>query len=142
MIEVYVDGLCEPQNPGGIATYGFVVLRDGEVITERCGMVGSGQGMSNNVAEYAGLCAALEYLLDRGYNQEEIVIRSDSQLIVNQMSGQWKIRGGLYIDWILKAAKLASRFGNLRYEWIPREQNSRADSLARRVYARVRWRAR
>jgi len=142
MIEVYVDGLCEDRNPGGTATYGFLVLKDGEVITQRCGVVGSGQGMSNNVAEYAALCEVLKYLLDRGLDREEVVIRSDSQLLVNQMSGRWQVRGGLYIDKYLEAAGLAARFRNIRFEWIPRELNTRADSLSRRAYARVRWRSR
>ena len=63
MIEVYFDGACEPVNPKGIATYGYVVYRNGKKIREDCGLVGIGQGATNNIAEYTALIKALEYLI-------------------------------------------------------------------------------
>lgn len=61
MIIIYFDGLCEPRNPGGIATYGYVVYKDEKVIKKGCRAIGEGQGMTNNVAEYSGLKRALEW---------------------------------------------------------------------------------
>ena len=53
-IVVYVDGLCEPMNPGGTATYGYLIRNEaGRVIARKSGVVGKGSEMSNNVAEYA-----------------------------------------------------------------------------------------
>ena len=64
MIEVYFDGLCEP-NPGGVATFGFVVKRDGKKIHEGHGLAGTPKTpqATNNVAEYTGLIRALEWLV-------------------------------------------------------------------------------
>ena len=82
MIVVNIDGLCEPQNPGGIATYGLVIRNDtGRVIAKNSGIVGKGSEMSNNVAEYAALCECLVLLLDRKMTDLPIEVRSDSRLV-------------------------------------------------------------
>jgi len=135
-ITVYVDGLCEPKNPGGTAAYGFAILRGWEVLFEGGGVLGSGPGMTSNVAEYAAVCEALKYLLENGYAREEVTVRSDSRLVVNQMTGRWGAKGGAYFEKYLEARKLASEFPRLRFEWIPREMNTFADYLSRRAYCR------
>ena len=145
MIEVYIDGLAEPYHrivfieggeiePGnpGIGTYGFVVYWDGKRIKEDCAVVG--ENVTNNYAEYAGLVQALKYL-DR-YREERIVIRSDSKLLVNQMKGEWRARKGQYLEKHQEARKLAERFKQLEFGWIPREKNKEADRLSRIAYTR------
>ena len=132
-IEVWIDGLCEPVNPGGIACYGIIIETPSRIV-KLYDCVGEGPGMSNNVGEYAGLIRALEYLYKCGLQDEEIVIHSDSQLLVKQMSGQWRIRGGLYVMFALKARELLKFFKNVRFEWIPREENKMADFLAHKAY--------
>ncbi len=86
MITVYFDGLCYPKNPGGVAAYGYLVRRDGELIHKGFGAVGEGKGMTNNVAEYEGLRAAAQWLQDEGI-EEKLVIKGDSQLVIKQMTG-------------------------------------------------------
>jgi dTDP-4-dehydrorhamnose reductase len=63
-IVAYFDGLCEP-NPGGVATYGFVVKKDGKKVHEGHGLAGTPKTpqATNNVAEYTGLIKALEWFL-------------------------------------------------------------------------------
>lgn len=134
MIIVHFDGLCEPKNPGGVATYGYVVYVSGEKVHEGHGVVGEGKGMSNNVAEFTGLVAALEWLLENGYRDEKITVRGDSQLAINIMNGIWNAKGGLYYPYYLKARKLASNFNNIHFEWVPRERNEEADTLSRKAY--------
>lgn len=56
-LEVFIDGCCEPVNPGGTAAYGVVVKCEGKVLFSEGKIVGSGNGISNNVAEYSGLLA-------------------------------------------------------------------------------------
>jgi len=85
MLKVYIDGLCKPKNPGGIAAYGIVVYIDDTRTYKNKGVVGEGSKMSNNVAEYAALCSALSRLAEK-YSQDPITIMSDSQLLVNQMN--------------------------------------------------------
>jgi ribonuclease HI len=60
MITIFFDGLCRPKNPGGVATFGYVIYKDGEKVKRGCGVVGSGAGMTNNVAEYSALKRAAE----------------------------------------------------------------------------------
>jgi len=132
MIRVWVDGLCEPVNPGGVACWGLVIRGKQKVMG--CGVVGSGPGVSNNVAEYAALVKALETLVAMRWTDDEIVVYSDSQLLVNQMSGRWQARGGMYYAKYLEAKELVKQFSQIRFEWIPREQNEEADALSRKAY--------
>jgi ribonuclease HI len=137
MIEIYTDGLAEPLNPG-IGTYGFVVYRDGRALTRGHGF--DGDPVSNNHAEYAGLIAALRSV--EGFSDQEITVKSDSKMLVNQMAGTWKVSKkaynsrteGSYVDKYLEATEVARRFSRLTFEWIPREQNSEADELSRVAY--------
>lgn len=130
MIEVYTDGLAEPTNPG-IGTYGFVIYRDGRKIDEGYDLVGN--NVTNNYAEYEGLIRALMRLLSHA--GEEVVVKSDSRLLVNQMTGKWTIKKGQYVEKYAEARKLAEKFGSLKFEWIPREKNVEADTLSRLAYA-------
>jgi len=134
-IVVYVDGLCEPVNPGGTATYGYVVRNDaGRDIARKSGVVGKGTGMSNNVAEYAALCEALRYLIREKMTLLPVEIRSDSRLLVNQMKGEWKFHKGLYAQEYKEAKGLTSQFERVKFRWIPREENKEADALSREAY--------
>jgi ribonuclease HI len=136
LIVVNIDGLCEPVNPGGIATYGYVVRDEsGSLIAKKSGVVGKGAEMSNNVAEYAALCECLGLFLDRGMADSPIEVRSDSTLVVNQMAGNWKFREGLYKEKYVEAKRLTAKFTRLKFQWVPREQNEEADLLSREAYA-------
>ena len=132
MIEVYTDGRAEP-NPG-LGTYGYVVYQGGRRVHSEHGL--AGRDVTNNYAEYVCLIKALEHLeADRS---EEIKVFSDSTLLVNQMKGKWKFKGGAYGEKYLKAKELAAVFPNLRFEWIPREKNSEADELTNIAFAQAK----
>lgn len=136
MIVVYVDGLCEPVNPNGIACWGFVVYKDNVKLFEGKGAVGEGKGMSNNLAEYTALVEAFKKLIDEGVHllDDEVIVKSDSRLLVNQMSGWWKVHGGLYYPAYAEAVKLIEHFSIISFAWVPREQNREADNLSRQAY--------
>ncbi len=129
----FIDGACEPVNPGGTASYGVVVKSDGITIFTDSAIVGSGPGMSNNVAEYSGLIAFLEWYIEHADNSKATV-HSDSSLLINQMTGYWRARRGLYLSYYKRAWEII-RQNNLRdrigYRWIPREQNQEADKLSK-----------
>jgi len=112
-------------NPGP-AAYG-AVLKDadtGKVIAEEGTTIGVA---SNNVAEYSGLIAGLR--LAEAYAPEaEVEVRMDSKLVVEQMSGRWKIKHPDMKPLAREASRLAP-FGTT-YTWVPREQNRHADRLA------------
>ncbi|MER8047143.1 bifunctional RNase H/acid phosphatase [Streptomyces sp. NPDC094032] len=113
-------------NPGP-AGYGAVVLdpATGETLAERAEFIGVA---TNNVAEYKGLVAGLTAAMEL-FPDCTVHVRMDSKLVVEQMSGRWKIK---HPDMKPLAAEAARVFppGRVRYEWIPRERNKHADRLA------------
>jgi ribonuclease HI len=133
MIEVWTDGLCEPVNPGGTACYGYVLKRDGETIDKEYGVIGRGEGMSNNVGEYTALVKALEKIRKLKLEREKIVIRSDSRLVAIGMSQNWKIKAPRIMP-LYKKAKILAAGMNITFQWIPRKENEEADRLCRHAY--------
>lgn len=133
MITLYFDGLCMPKNPGGVATFGYVVYSDGKRLNEGCGLVGAGMlgdDVSNNVAEYHALIRGLEHLLSIGYGGE-VEIRGDSQLVINQLSGKYAVRARRLVALHRRAEDLLKRFSKATLKWVPREENEEADRLSR-----------
>lgn len=113
-------------NPGE-ASYGAVILHGetGEVVAERASVLGLA---TNNVAEYNGLLAGLEFIAS--VDSDAIVeVRMDSKLVVEQMSGRWKIKHPGMQSLAIRARQILP-VGNVTYTWIPREDNKRADALA------------
>lgn len=131
-IEIYFDGLCEPKNPGGTATYGFVLYRNGERIHSDCGVVGEGNGMTNNVAEYSALFEALNWIDEQNLN-DEIIIKGDSKLVIQQLNGNWKSKSRTSKEFIPKIKSLLNG-RNATFLWIPREKNKEADMLTKIAY--------
>lgn len=136
LITAYFDGCCEPVNPGGTAAFGAVVFINSERVWE-CSrifrpMPGREKETSNNVAEYSGFLAILDYLKDRDLHRKPIRIYGDSKLVIEQMFGRWKIKQGHYVPLALRARSLLKEFPNLRGEWISRDENSIADELSKR----------
>jgi ribonuclease HI len=136
-IIVYVDGLCEPVNPGGVGCYGFVVVRDGRTVMRGRGVAGSGRGMTNNVAEYSAAIAALTRLLEEGVHDspDGVEVRSDSQLLVRQMQGVYAVRSPRIRQLHGELRALTGCFPSVSWKWIPRRLNEEADNLSRQAYA-------
>lgn len=136
---VYFDGLCEPKNPGGVATYGMIVKEDGETIVEHCGLAEAKpwtDEASNNVAEYSAVLHALEWLDKNKKHNAHIILRGDSKLVVNQLQGKYKVKSLRIVELHHKARLLLSKFKNLKIEWIERDQNQDADRLSRIAFKR------
>ncbi|MFF3089671.1 bifunctional RNase H/acid phosphatase [Streptomyces nojiriensis] len=113
-------------NPGP-AGYGAVVLdpATGETLAERAEYIGVA---TNNVAEYKGLIAGLAAARELA-SDAQVLVRMDSKLVVEQMSGRWKIKHPDMKPLAAEAARILPRT-QVTYEWIPREQNKHADRLA------------
>jgi ribonuclease HI len=135
MIEAYFDGLCDP-NPGGVATYGFVIRKDGKKLQEGHGLAGKPKSpqATNNVAEYTGLIKALEWLLDQKISGP-VLVRGDSDLIIKQVKGEYKVKSPLLAPLHRQAVDLLDQLPEARLEWIPRERNADADRLTNLAYA-------
>ncbi len=133
---VFIDGACEPKNPGGVATYGFAIYRDGEKLDEGSGLAADPwtEQASNNVAEYTALIRALEKVLAIGLGGSEVEVRSDSALLVQQVNGKYAVRALRLKPLHERVIRLLPQFKSIHVQWIPREENVEADALTRRAY--------
>lgn len=120
----HIDGAARG-NPGP-ASYGVVFLKpDGQPLEQLKKYVGR---MTNNVAEYYALIAALDYAAARGI--KKLRIRSDSELLVRQMQGRYKVKSADLKPLHERAKKLAAALEYFHIEHVPRERNREADGLA------------
>ncbi|NOX20317.1 MAG: ribonuclease HI family protein [Nitrospirae bacterium] len=122
---IYSDG-ASSGNPGP-AGIGAVVIVDGkkETLSEYIGTT------TNNVAEYTALIRALELAQKRGVREVEIFL--DSELIVKQLSGQYRVKNKGLQPLFERVKTLLSGFKVLGIRHIPREENKEADTLSKRA---------
>ncbi|HYB97480.1 MAG TPA: ribonuclease HI family protein [Vicinamibacterales bacterium] len=124
MITAYFDGGARG-NPGP-AGYGVHIVDDlGNVLAEISGSLGVA---TNNVAEYHGLIAALQWAVD--HHVTALAIKGDSQLLIEQMKGNYKVKNEGLKPLHLKARTLVMQIGNVSFEHVRREQNKDADRLS------------
>lgn len=123
----YVDGASRG-NPGP-AAIGVVIYAAGGVPAEPLCEWGAGLGRAtNNVAEYQALLSALAKAA--GMGARRLTVLSDSELLVRQMKGQYRVRQPHLQVLHSQAKQLESGFARVTYEHVPRAANSRADRLA------------
>jgi probable phosphoglycerate mutase len=111
-------------NPGP-AAYGYVLeAEDGTVLDARGEAIGVA---TNNVAEYRGLVAGLEKAVELGVSDLDVV--SDSELVVKQMTGEYRVKNAALRELSLEAARLGRAVGKVSYRAVRREHNELADRL-------------
>ncbi len=111
-------------NPGP-AAYGYVLeADDGTVLAAHGEKIGVA---TNNVAEYRALIAGLEKALELAVNDLEVI--SDSELVVKQMTGEYRVKNETLRDLSLEASRLARKLGKVTYRAVRREHNELADRL-------------
>jgi ribonuclease HI len=111
-------------NPGPAASAYVIEAEDGTVLAACGEAIGIA---TNNVAEYRALLAGLERARDLGLDEVEVV--SDSELLVKQMRGEYKVKNEALRDLTIQAARLAREIGEVRYTAVRREHNELADRL-------------
>jgi ribonuclease HI len=136
-LTIHFDGLCLPKNPGGVATYGFVAKRGAKVVHEEAGLAATPYSpeATNNVAEYTGILKALEWAHANGLSGETLVVRGDSELVIRQLKGEYKVKSASIVDLFKQVRELITQFTSISLQWIPREKNREADALTNRAYA-------
>ena len=111
-------------NPGP-AAFGYVLeAEDGTILDARGERIGVA---TNNVAEYRALIAGLEKAAELGVTELDVV--SDSELLVRQMTGLYKVKNKALVELSLEASRLARQLGRVTYRAVPREHNELADRL-------------
>ena len=121
---IYTDGAARG-NPGPAGIGAVVIGAEGHTLAE----VSEGIGIAtNNVAEYL---AAIEGLRSaRNLGAQDVLLRSDSRLLVEQLAGRFKVKHPRLKELHAQARGLAATFRSIRYEHVPRERNREADRLA------------
>ena len=123
-IVAYIDGGARG-NPGP-AGYGVRIEDEqGTLINEFNGFLGTS---TNNVAEYNGLLAALKYAQQHGHRV--VRIKSDSELLVKQMRGEYRVRNAGLLPLYQQARTIVESLDRVAFEHVRREQNKNADRLA------------
>jgi len=121
--KLFTDGGARG-NPGP-AAYGYVLeAEDGTVLAAQGERIGVA---TNNVAEYRALIAGLEKALELSVPEVEVV--SDSELLVKQMTGEYRVKNAALQDLSLQASRLARQIGKVSYTAVRREHNELADRL-------------
>jgi ribonuclease HI len=124
VIRVYIDGGARG-NPGP-AGYGVRIEEaDGTLIEELFGGLGIA---TNNVAEYNGLLAALKWAVDHGH--QDVQVRADSELLVKQMRGEYKVKHPGLQSLAARARLLVGQLDDVTFQHVRREQNKEADRLS------------
>lgn len=121
---VNFDG-CSKGNPGA-AGAGAVLYEDGREIQVATKYVGNKH--TNNEAEWTGLLLGMAMCVDRGVSR--VVVRGDSQLVIKQMRGEYAVKHDIMKQYHAIAMKLMRGLKEVRFEYVPRAQNARADELS------------
>jgi len=120
---LYTDGGARG-NPGPAAAAFVLEAENGTVLDARGDTIGVA---TNNVAEYRALLAGLERAVEAGVDELEVV--SDSELLVKQMRGEYKVKNAALRELSLQAARLGREIGKVTYRAVRREHNELADRL-------------
>ena len=124
MITAYFDGGSRG-NPGPAGWGAYLINDDGTVLAELSGALGVA---TNNVAEYHGLIAALQWAADNDVTA--LAVKGDSLLLVEQMRGNYKVKNEGLKPLHMKARMLVMQIGNVSFAHVPREKNPDADRLS------------
>jgi ribonuclease HI len=122
VLTINIDGASRG-NPGP-AAFAYVIRREGQPVIEEAGCL---PRMTNNSAEYTALVRALEHA--SRLKAENVVIRSDSELLVKQMRGEYRVKHPELRLLYEQADELRDRFRKITFVHVPREENRRADQL-------------
>ncbi len=120
---VYTDGACSG-NPGPMGI-GAVVYKGGNILKEVSRAMGDG---TNNIAEYEAVKAGLEEAITLG--ADAIEVRTDSRLVVQQLSGKFRVKSP-HLRELKKEIDALAEGLDVRYTWVEREKNALADKLAK-----------
>ena len=123
-ISIHTDGASRG-NPGPSA-FAYIIVQPGEDPIEEAGKLGR---MTNNQAEYTALVEALKHALELGADHQ-VIVHSDSELMVKQMQGEYRVKNGDLRDLFEEAQELSEQFkGGVKFRHVRREENRRADQL-------------
>ena len=126
-LTIHTDGAARG-NPGPAGAGAYIQDQDGKLVSEEFRYLGEA---TNNVAEYEALLLGMECARDLGASRIEM--RADSELVVRQLTGEYRVRNPALQKLHARVKQLAREFESVRYTHVRREQNREADRLANRA---------
>lgn len=144
MFFINTDASIQPFNPGGIVAWAFIVKAGKKVVHKDCGVsVRGGEMATGNVGEYHAVVAAMLWLVGLPKEKKRpAIIRSDSQLIVNQCAGMWNVNDEKLQPLHKMIMDARRQYGlGVTFKWISRDKNEEADALSRTAYdpKEIQW---
>lgn len=131
------DGGCIGGNPGGAAVGSWIIRGpDQKIVEQGAKLICKGEGATSNVAEWGGLVHGLERL--HSYTQGMILIRGDSQLVVNQVKGVYQVKQEHLKPWKAKAVEILDKFDIWQAIHVKRELNKEADEYGKTWYEQTK----
>jgi ribonuclease HI len=137
MYFINCDCSIQPFNPGGILAWGFIVKEKKKTIHKEAGISQKGgETATSNVGEYHAVIAALLWLISLPPEKRKpAIIRSDSELIVNQCLGIYSCNDEKLQPLLEMVQKARRQYGrNITFKWVSREENQEADTISRTAY--------
>ena len=128
--KIYFDGVTGPTNPGHGGAGWAIEVPNKESISSYYYL---GDGRTNNESEYAALYCSLKQGIKLGIEQNKVEIYGDSQLVIKQVSGEWRNKKPHLKKLMAKVHELLDLYTDYTLYWIPREQNEVADSMSNRA---------
>ncbi len=125
-LTIYTDGAS--RNNHGEAGAGIFIMRDGEPFEKIARYLGT---TTNNIAEYSAAIIGLERAVQ--LKASRVKLNADSELLVKQLNGQYKVKNEGLKPLHAKARDLIARIGSVEVQYIPRERNKEADALANKA---------
>ena len=131
--QIYFDGGLRPHPNGGYAVcYGWIIKHGNAKMADGRGIEKSELNVGSCAVEYNALIRAMEEAIRQGLHKDkEVVIRGDSQVVINMSSGKAVAQTEATVKYCEQVKSLSTQFYNLRFEWVPRENNQEADRLGR-----------
>jgi ribonuclease HI len=128
-----VQGGANSATKCGFMCYGWLIRRSGHMVARGHGTYLRSDDATSNAAEYLALIEGLEALLDMGITSERILVIGDAKTIINQMKGTSVSNVSRIKKLSSRARRIARKFDNIDFLWVPRRDNHAADRLSRRA---------
>ncbi len=122
----------------GFISYGWLIYKGELLIARGFGVFALDKYAASNIAEYIALIEGLEALADFGVRKEAVVIRGDAKCVIDQMRGLAGISSVPTRKLNRRASRLAKRFVDLNWQWVPRRHNQDADRLTKYAMRKMR----
>ncbi|MFO8110570.1 MAG: reverse transcriptase-like protein [Thermoplasmata archaeon] len=131
-IILHADGAYRGKG-GGVASYGYLIKKDSKTIRKDYGLLLEDR-VTNNYAEYTAVIKGLRWIKNSDLQFDEIIVRSDSQLVVKQVKGEWSVKSGNLRDLYSEVKDLVTYFEkggkSVKFEHVGRDYNQEADELS------------